>query len=106
MRRAALILSLSLAFAAPVGAQPAKGAQPLRGAQPAKQLPAPAPPAVSLATPAPMPPPDLAPEAGRCRLTCAQSYYFCLTSDTPDDCPGVWSQCRAACDAPIPPAGR
>lgn len=35
----------------------------------------------------------------QCRLTCAQDYYFCLSTEAADDCPGAWSQCRAACDA-------
>ena len=39
-------------------------------------------------------------EAGQCRLTCAQAYYFCLSSDVGDDCAPTWGQCRAACDAP------
>ena len=39
-------------------------------------------------------------EAGQCRLSCAQSYYFCLSGDGGDDCPATWGQCRAACDAP------
>ena len=38
--------------------------------------------------------------AGQCRLSCAQSYYFCLSGDGGDDCPATWGQCRAACDAP------
>lgn len=42
------------------------------------------------------------PDPGRCRLSCASSYYFCLSSDSPDECPSVWSQCRAACDSPSP----
>jgi hypothetical protein len=39
-------------------------------------------------------------EAGQCRLSCAQSYYFCLSGDGGDDCPATWGQCRAGCDAP------
>lgn len=42
------------------------------------------------------------PDPGRCRLSCASSYYFCLSSDAPDECPSSWSQCRAACDSPSP----
>ncbi len=38
--------------------------------------------------------------AGQCRLSCAQSYYFCLAGELSDDCPSTWGQCRAACDAP------
>ncbi|WP_374573466.1 hypothetical protein [Phenylobacterium sp.] len=104
MRRAVLILGLSFALVAPAGAQetPNKAPRKLQvvPAEPRKAAPPPAdetPPVVLLAPPAPQAP---ALDAGQCRLTCAQSYYFCLSSDTPDDCPGAWSQCRAACDAP------
>lgn len=98
MRRAVLILSLSLALAAPAGAQPVealRGGQAPGAAQPrAAESPAPPAPAPVLPTSPP------AYDAGQCRLSCAQAYYFCLASDTPDECPGAWSQCRAACDAP------
>jgi len=54
-----------------------------------------------------MPPPVASSPVGggpqQCRLSCAQSYYFCLSSDHPDDCPGAWGQCRAGCDAPALP---
>lgn len=43
------------------------------------------------------------PDTGRCRLSCASAYYFCLSSDSPDECPGAWAQCRAACDVSSPP---
>lgn len=105
MRRAALILSLSLVFAAPVGAQSANDAPRLRGAQPTPPSETPAPTSAMPAASAGMTLAPPGPDAGRCRLSCAQSYYFCLASDTPDDCPGAWSQCRAACDSPLPPPG-
>lgn len=47
-----------------------------------------------------LPDTPVAGEAGQCRLSCAQSYYFCLSGDGGDDCPATWGQCRAACDAP------
>lgn len=106
VREAVLILSLILAAAS---AQ-AQTAAPLRGARPALAAasppqgaeteaapsPAPAAPLASAASP----PAALGDTAGQCRLSCAQSYYFCLASELADDCPGAWSQCRAACDAP------
>lgn len=111
MRAAVLILSLSLALAAPAGAQPAKG---LRGAQPpdtpatSERTTAPAEPsalpdpaATAMMSPLPPLPVD---GAAQCRLDCAQDYYFCLSSDMADDCPGAWGQCRAACvAAPVLP---
>lgn len=39
-------------------------------------------------------------ELGQCRLSCAQTYYFCLAQDASEDCSPNWGQCRAACDAP------
>ncbi len=36
----------------------------------------------------------------QCRLSCAQTYYFCLAGDSPDGCSANWSQCRSGCDAP------
>lgn len=62
----------------------------------------------SLPLPMPAPLPSLLsplavqrPEPGRCRLSCASNYYFCLSNDATDaSCPDTWSQCRAACDAP------
>ena len=44
-------------------------------------------------------------EAGagsQCRLSCAQSYYFCLASDSPDHCPGSFSQCANTCASIFP----
>jgi len=35
-----------------------------------------------------------------CRMTCAQTYYFCRAGDRPDDCAGTWGQCVATCDSP------
>ena len=50
---------------------------------------------------------DPAPGAGgvaqQCRLTCAQTYYFCLSGGEADDCSTGWSQCRAGCNTdPLP----
>ena len=37
-----------------------------------------------------------------CRLSCAQTYYFCAQADGPDACSAHWALCRAGCDAPSP----
>ena len=114
MRRVLILLALTLALANPAGAQqaPSPTAAPvLRGSQSAD--PAAAPDATSpvaanaaaalaqsfipLRTLSETP---VAGVAGQCRLSCAQSYYFCLSGDGGDDCPATWGQCRAACDAP------
>jgi len=39
-------------------------------------------------------------DVGQCRRTCARSYYFCLASDSPDDCGPTWSQCASSCSGP------
>lgn len=101
MRVLPLLLILALA-ATPVAAQPKNPAPaPLRGPVSGEQTPAPAEPLSAL-------PPLLTPlaassaDAGRCRLSCASAYYFCLSTDGPEDCSAPWGQCRARCDAPSP----
>lgn len=87
----------------------------LRGAVDSTQPDAAPPPVIGLdgrpilaaPTPAPIAPaPAPAPvqNGGQCRLACAQAYYFCQSTDSPDECPSTWGQCRAACDAPSPTA--
>ncbi len=46
------------------------------------------------------PPPD--PRA--CRLSCAQTYYFCLAETAADECPQAWGQCRLGCGPDPGPA--
>ena len=112
MRAALLLLTLALAAtpalaqqkttenakAAPLRLRGQVSAPPMTANQPA----APVDPLTAL-------PPLLAPLAGpvgadasRCRLSCASSYYFCLSTDAPEDCSGGWGQCRARCDSPSP----
>lgn len=85
----------------------------LRGTVDSTQPEAPAPPVIGLdgrpvlAAPLPAPLTPIAPpvqNGGQCRLACAQAYYFCQSTDSPDECPSTWGQCRAACDAPNPTA--
>ena len=115
MRPLALLV-LTLALAGPAGAQqapapPAIAASPtLRGSQSAEPQGGAGPASVTDAARAAFaqsaiplrlsPDTPVAGEAGQCRLSCAQSYYFCLSGDGGDDCPATWGQCRAACDAP------
>ncbi|MDP1617184.1 hypothetical protein [Phenylobacterium sp.] len=40
------------------------------------------------------PPP---PDAQACRMSCAQTYYFCLADNASDECPQAWGQCRLGC---------
>ncbi|MDO8900712.1 MAG: hypothetical protein Q7V15_05085 [Phenylobacterium sp.] len=40
------------------------------------------------------PPP---PDAPACRMSCAQTYYFCLAGDASDECAQAWGQCRLGC---------
>lgn len=101
MRALPLLLILALA-ATPVAAQQKTPAPtPLRGPVSNAQTPTPAAPLSAL-------PPLLTPlsassaDAGRCRLSCASGYYFCLSTDGPEDCAAPWGQCRARCDAPSP----
>ena len=52
-------------------------------------------------------PPKLTPIApisptdpAECRMSCAQTYYYCRAGDQPDECAGSWGQCVATCDSP------
>lgn len=97
MRAVPLLLILTLGLAAPAGAQqgrkpPTPPPTPLTtAAAPSSAPAAPFSPIVSL-TPSG--------DAQRCRTSCASSYYFCLSTDAPEDCSPNWMQCRNACDAP------
>ena len=113
MRRVLALLALTFALASPARAQQAAPTTPptLRGSQSADTASvtaeanavsanaagALAQSFIPLRTLSDMP---VAGQAGQCRLSCAQSYYFCLSGDGGDDCPATWGQCRAACDAP------
>ena len=111
MRRIVIFCVLALAVAGPAGAQSKKTrivtppAQALRGPvtatppQPAASVP---PPAVAIDPRGPILPAVSTPVGGQaqqCRLSCAQTYYFCLSEGRPEDCSGNWGQCRAACSA-------
>lgn len=36
-------------------------------------------------------------DAQACRMSCAQTYYFCLAGDGTDECAQAWGQCRLSC---------
>jgi hypothetical protein len=83
-----------------------RGSQPLASA-PAKgaaSRPAIAPP-MALALRQSQASPGVSSDGGgQCRLTCAHSYYFCLSGEDAPSCPGSWTSCLADCSrAPIAP---
>jgi hypothetical protein len=85
-----LVALPALALAADAGGDRAKTAAPQATIQRAATLPVITPPAPSVA---PADPSD-------CRMSCAQTYYFCRSGDHPDDCAGTWGQCVATCNSP------
>jgi hypothetical protein len=44
------------------------------------------------------PPPRSRVDPGQCRISCAQTYYFCAGGDSPGECAPAWAQCRAGCE--------
>jgi hypothetical protein len=94
MRAAPFLLILALA-AWPANAQqtglrgPVKPERTEEPQQPATPLPALLAPLAG----------SSAANAERCRLNCASSYYFCLSTDAVEDCSPNWMQCRSGCDA-------
>jgi hypothetical protein len=42
-------------------------------------------------------------DLNQCRLTCAHSYYFCLSSADSTYCPEAWSSCLTDCGRPADP---
>ncbi len=57
---------------------------------PATKLRQTAPPTAPLATPLPA-------DDGQCRLSCAHTYYRCLSGDYAERCPQDWTLCLAGC---------
>lgn len=105
MRSVLALLVLTLALAGPAGAQQSRitAGQPAAGLALRGTLSADAPATQGQTVPlAPILflPQPVAGAAGQCRLSCARSYYFCLSADGGDDCAPSWSQCRARCEAP------
>ena len=109
MRRLAALLVLTLALATPAGAQQGRIAevppQPeLRGSVEA-DTPVPIPAPIALAAPPAFSAFATRPaDAGRCRMSCAQDYYFCLAQDEATDCGPGWRQCLLACGPSATPA--
>jgi hypothetical protein len=82
----------SPALRGPVGAGPMSPAAPpppvdISGAQ-------------SLFLPSPIASAPVGGAPQQCRLSCAQTYYFCLAGEDGESCSANWGQCRSACDAP------
>ena len=88
-----LIAVPALAFAADADGGKIRPAQPQ--AQQATVQPA-ATASVRLSPTTPSVPTD----PSECRMSCAQTYYFCRAGDHPEDCSGGWGQCVAACNSP------
>jgi hypothetical protein len=116
MRLVLILCVLALAVAGPVGAAgkprpkvpPASPGPALRGPVSAAPMsrPAPEPPpmdvsaAQSLFLPSPIASAPVGGARQQCRLSCAQTYYFCAAGEDGESCSANWSQCRSGCDAP------
>lgn len=115
MRRVPILCILALAIAGSAGAQekkprprPPAASPALRGpvtVAPMSRLAQPPSPtdvsaAQSLFLPSPIASAPVGGAPQQCRLSCAQTYYFCLAGDSPDGCSANWGQCRSSCDAP------
>ncbi|CAN1567227.1 hypothetical protein MCEMIH16_02977 [Caulobacteraceae bacterium] len=106
MPRLVALLVLSLALAAPAAAQQGRiavgqtsGDQAgLRGSVSATPAPAPEEDPLLLAPPPAQPLATSGSPAGgsQCRLSCSQTYYFCLAGED-ERCPQLWSRCVAGC---------
>ena len=93
--RLILLIALAPAVALAADAPPPSGKITLPPPKAAAAA-TPAPQPAALPTPAPPPVQDPA----DCRMSCAQTYYFCRAGDRPDDCAGSWGQCVATCNSP------
>ncbi|MGH6986795.1 MAG: hypothetical protein ACRED9_08170 [Caulobacteraceae bacterium] len=97
----AAVLALATLAAAPLQTPSSPQTPPSQDAAPTSaataQPPAAATPPPALVLPGRAPPID----SDACRRDCNQTYYFCLAGEGGDDCQSSWSQCLAACDAPL-----
>jgi len=86
----------------PAKSAAASGLRGAQGANPAKPPPLPAP---ILAASLPASAVSAIPaDPGQCRLSCAHSYYFCLSGQDAAFCPQSWTSCLGDCSrAPIQP---
>jgi hypothetical protein len=97
-----LVLAAALAVAAPAASQQPGPADGLKAPEGKER----SPPAETGPRPAAPPPPSgpvqtPAQAADQCRAACAQTYYFCLAGDSPDDCSAAWGQCRLSCNGAL-----
>jgi hypothetical protein len=109
MRRIGFSLCFAAAAVMLLGATPTKHPRPvippkpaaakgLRGSEPAKPVNA-----AALGSSASPPAPNASAvptDPGQCRVTCAHTYYFCLSGDDAPSCPQNWSSCLDACNRP------
>jgi len=110
MRRLAalalIVLTLPSLAAAKEEAASAVKPRPMRVIQAPPRTVAPALAAAETAMPALMRAPPPQAEQGQCSMSCAQTYYFCLSGDEPGDCGNGWSQCRSTCSPSAVPSWR
>ena len=77
---------------------PPANPDPVANATPAAATP---PPALAYA-----PPTSPAADPSECRMSCAQSLYFCSAGDRADNCSSTWTRCVATCNSPeLNPSG-
>jgi hypothetical protein len=107
MRRLAAVVLIAALFASAAAAAkdvdlPDKP-RPMRvvPSPPKAPRPAPEPPALPI-----LPPARIAASADQCSLTCAQTYYFCLSGEETGPCGPEWGQCRAQCSPSATPSWR
>jgi hypothetical protein len=118
MRTGLLLISLAVLAVTPLAGVRAAG-RPMAAPPPVAKAPdglrgpispgpsaAPAATALSLKPRLPISSPvaSAATGAGACRLTCAHSYYFCLSGADASYCPQAWTQCLTGCVHPAPAA--
>src|ERR1700722_18101997 len=95
-----LVALPALALAADGGDAGKIRAAPQPTVQQAATTPTASPPTVSPPKLTPSAPTTAPADPSECRITCAQSYYFCRAGDNPDNCSGTWGQCVATCNSP------
>jgi hypothetical protein len=104
MRRlAALFLIAALAPSTAIAQNHDQGVtvkpRPMHVVQSAPRQVSPLPWAVEAAPPPLLAPAPLRPagDSRQCGMSCAQTYYFCLSRGEDPDCGSNWSICRASC---------
>ena len=106
MRKLALLTALTLmSLTLSARAAPDESSRGVSGA-PASASSAPVSDALAESMASPRPPLAISPplpayaDAQACRQGCAQTYYFCMAGETPEECPEAWSRCAVGCAVP------